>query len=159
MGAGSLLLGCYLGFKELHAARQIVKAPRLYAAQPLNCSPVDASFQAGVETPVARPVAKTIAEGTAIKAPLRLREMIMALRETGGDTVAVAEADIIAAFNRLALNGMLVEPTSATAAAAIDRLFARDAIHPKELTVVILTAAGVKSGHLIEELVRAGPRT
>ena len=46
--------------------------------------------------------------------------MILALRETGGDTVAVAEADIIAAFNRLAHNGLLVEPTSATAAAAID---------------------------------------
>ena len=119
VGAGSLLLGCYLGFKELHAARQIVKVPRLYAAQPLNCSPVDASFQAGSDAPVARPVAKTIAEGTAIKEPLRLREMIMALRETGGDTVAVAEAEIIAAFHRLAHNGLLAEPTSATAAAAI----------------------------------------
>jgi threonine synthase len=79
--------------------------------------------------------------------------MILALRETGGDTVAVAEADIIAAFHRLAHNGFLVEPTSATAAAAIDRLSARGAIHPKELTIVILTGAGLKSGHLIEELV------
>jgi threonine synthase len=158
VGAGSLLLGCYLGFKELHAARQIVKAPRLYAAQPLNCSPVDASFQAGSDAPVARPVAKTIAEGTAIKEPLRLREMIMALRETGGDTVAVAEAEIIAAFHKLAHNGLLAEPTSATAAAAINRLAARGAIHPKELTVVILTGAGVKSAHVIEELVGGAPR-
>ena len=107
---------------------------------------------------MARPVATTIAEGTAIKEPLRLREMITALRESGGDTVAVAEAEIIAAFHRLAHNGLLAEPTSATAAAAINRLAARGAIHPKELTVVILTGAGVKSGHLIEELVGGAPR-
>jgi threonine synthase len=134
-----------------------VKEPRLYAAQPLNCSPVDASFQAGAEAPVARPVLKTIAEGTAIKQPLRLREMIRSLRETGGDTVAVPEADIIIAFEKLARMGLLVEPTSATAAAAIDSLAARGAIHPKELTVVILTGAGVKSTHLIEELVAGRP--
>ena len=57
-------------------AGQIVKLPRLFVAQPLNCSPIDASFQAGVDTPVAREVRKTIAEGTAIKRPMRLREII-----------------------------------------------------------------------------------
>jgi len=36
VGAGSNLLGCDIGFKELMAAGQIKKLPRLYAAQPLN---------------------------------------------------------------------------------------------------------------------------
>ena len=61
------------------------KLPRLFAAQPLNCSPLDASFQAGVDTPVARAVHKTIAEGTAIAHPLRLKEMIHALKDSGGE--------------------------------------------------------------------------
>src|ERR1700692_2444381 len=91
VGAGSNLLGCHIGFSELLAAGQIQKLPRLFAAQPFNCSPVDASFQAGVDTPVQRAVHKTIAEGTAIAHPLRLREMIHALRESGGETVAVSE--------------------------------------------------------------------
>jgi threonine synthase len=75
-GAGSNLLGCHMAFTELLAAGQIKKLPRLFAAQPLNCSPIDASFKAGVDTPVPREVLKTISEGTAIKHPLRLREMM-----------------------------------------------------------------------------------
>ena len=44
VGAGSSLLGCYLGFRELLAAGQIAKMPRLFAVQPQNCSPIDASI-------------------------------------------------------------------------------------------------------------------
>ena len=110
VGAGSLLLGCYLGFKELVAAGQIDRLPRLFAAQPLNCSPVEASFAAGVDTPVGREVRKTIAEGAAIRRPRRLREMIQALRESGGGAVAIREDEIVAALRRLAASGLLVEP-------------------------------------------------
>src|SRR6201996_2266763 len=91
VGAGSSLLGCAFGFRELLKAGQIARLPRLFATQPLNCSPIDASFMAGGDPPVARDVHKTIAEGTAIKHPMRLREIIGALRESGGGTVAVTE--------------------------------------------------------------------
>jgi threonine synthase len=43
-GAGSNVLGCHIGFSELVAAGQIKKLPKLFIAQPLNCSPIDASF-------------------------------------------------------------------------------------------------------------------
>src|SRR5690349_6570169 len=101
VGAGSSLLGCAFGFRELLKAGQIAKLPRLFAAQPLNCSPIDASFRAGVDTAVPREVRKTIAEGTAIKYPMRLREIIGALRESGGGTVAPTEDEIVAAPRRL----------------------------------------------------------
>ena len=55
-----------------------------------------------------RAVHKTIAEGTAIAHPLRLKEMIHALKETGGESVAVAEDEIIAALKRLARLGLFV---------------------------------------------------
>ncbi|MCZ0737604.1 threonine synthase [Phreatobacter sp. AB_2022a] len=152
VGAGSSLLGCHIGFRELLAAGQIGRMPRLFAAQPLACSPVDASFRAGVDTPVARPVEKTVAEGTAIKAPLRLAQMIAALKETAGDTVAVTEGEIIAALKRLAAQGLMVEPTSATAAAALDHLVARGSIRAGERTVVVVTGTGIKSAGLISEL-------
>ncbi|CEJ13982.1 Threonine synthase [bacterium YEK0313] len=152
VGAGSSLLGCHIGFRELLAAGQIARMPRLFAAQPLACSPIDASFRAGVDTPVARPVAKTVAEGTAIKAPLRLAQMIAALKETAGDTVAVTEGEIVAALKRLAAQGLMVEPTSATAAAALDHLVARGSIRAGERTVVVVTGTGIKSAGLISEL-------
>ena len=52
VGAGSSLLGCAFGFRELKAAGQVSRLPRLFAAQPQNCSPIDASYMAGVDTPV-----------------------------------------------------------------------------------------------------------
>jgi threonine synthase len=152
VGAGSSLLGCHLGFKELVAAGQIARMPRLFAAQPLACSPVDASFRAGVDTPVDRPVRPTIAEGTAIARPLRLAEMIAALRESGGGTVAIPEEAIVAALRRLAAMGLFVEPTSATAAAALDAL--ADVIAPGETTVVVLTGSGLKAATTVADLLR-----
>jgi threonine synthase len=153
VGAGSSLLGCAFGFRELMRAGQIAKLPRLFVAQPLNCSPIDASFRAGVDTPVARDVHKTIAEGTAIKHPMRLRQIIGALRESGGGTVALTEEEIVAALRRLARQGLFAEPTSASGAAALDRLAATGAIKASESTVVILTGTGLKAASTVADLV------
>src|SRR5215470_12242758 len=153
VGAGSSLLGCAFGFRELKKAGQIEKLPRLFVAQPLNCSPIDASFRAGVDTPVSREVRKTIAEGTAIKNPMRLREIIAAVRESGGGTVALAEDEIVAALRRLAHQGLFAEPTSASGAAALDKLAASGAIKANENTVVILTGTGLKAASTVADLV------
>lgn len=154
VGAGSSLLGCAFGFRELLKAGQIAKLPRLFAAQPLNCSPIDASFQAGVDTPVAREVSKTIAEGTAIKNPLRLREIISALRESGGGTIALTEQEIVTALRRLAHQGLFAEPTSASAAAALDKLAAAGSIKPNETTVAVVTGTGLKAATTVADLVQ-----
>ena len=153
VGAGSSLLGCAFGFRELLKAGQIAKLPRLFAAQPLNCSPIDASFRTGVDTPVARDVHKTIAEGTAIKHPMRLREILAALRESGGGTVALTEDEIVAALRRLARQGLFAEPTSASGAAALDKLASSGAIKASETTVVILTGTGLKAASTVADLV------
>src|SRR5690349_17427148 len=153
VGAGSSLLGCAFGFRELLKAGAIAKLPRLFVAQPLNCSPIDASFSAGVDTPVPREVHKTIAEGTAIKYPMRLREIIAALRESGGGTIALTEDEIVAALRRLAHQGLFAEPTSASGAAALDKLAADGAIKPNENTVVILTGTGLKAAATVADLV------
>ncbi len=52
VGAGSLLLGLYLGARELQRAGQIRDLPLLFAAQPANCAPLAASFAAGGDGPV-----------------------------------------------------------------------------------------------------------
>ena len=152
VGAGSNLLGCHIGFSELLAAGQISKLPRLFAAQPLNCSPLDASFQAGVDTPVDRAVHKTIAEGTAIAHPLRLKEMIHALKDSGGESVAVTEDEIVAALRRLARLGLFVEPTSASVAAAFAKLTARSVIGEGENTVLVISGTGIKTASMIADL-------
>ncbi len=155
VGAGSLLLGCFFGFSELKRAGAIARLPRLFAAQPLNCSPVEASFAADVDHPVERETKPTIAEGTAIKRPLRLKQMIAALRESGGGAIAASEHVIVSALRRLASDGLFVEPTSATAAAALDILADSGAISGKETTVVVLSGSGLKAAARVAELLAA----
>jgi threonine synthase len=156
VGAGSSLLGCAFGFRELMKAGQIARLPRLFAAQPLNCSPIDASFRAGVDTPVPREMRRTVAEGTAIRHPLRLPEIVAALRESGGGTIAVTEDEIVAALDRLARQGLFAEPTCASAAAALDKLFSAGLIKATERTVVLVTGTGMKAASTVAELLQAG---
>ena len=144
-GAGSNVLGFHIGLKELLASGQIKKLPRIFVAQPLNCSPIDASVTAGTDNLVEREIKPTIAEGTAIRRPVRLREVLHAVRETNGQTVALTEEQITDAVRRLAAAGLYAEPTSATAAAAVDVLVQRGAIQSTERTVVLLTGTGLKS--------------
>ena len=154
-GAGSNVLGCHIGFKELLRAGQIARLPRLFAAQPLNCSPIDAGFTGGMSSAAERVVKPTIAEGTAIRDPLRLTEILRALQETGGGTVALSEEQIASAVRRLARLGLYTEPTSASAAAALEVLEQRRRITAAETTVVLLTGTGLKSTQFMTDLFRA----
>ncbi|PRY37926.1 threonine synthase [Umezawaea tangerina] len=140
-GAGSIVLGCDLGFGELLAAGRIDRLPRLLVAQPSNCAPIDAGFHGRADVAFA----PTIAEGTAIREPVRLPEVLAAIRRSGGDVAAIPEADIVAAVRGLAGMGLYAEPTSATAAAAVDVFTARGAIRPGDTTVVVLTGSGLKA--------------
>jgi threonine synthase len=151
-GGGSNVLGCEIGFSELARAGQIEAIPRLFAAQPANCAPIAAAFLAGSETPVETPIAPTIAEGTAIAAPVRLREVLGALRATDGGVAMVPEAEIAAAVLELASAGLYVEPTSAQVLAALRRLLASGAIRPGQTTVLVLTGAGLKATPLIADM-------
>lgn len=140
-GAGSNVLGCWLGFSELLRAGQIDRLPRIWAAQPANCGPI-ARAALGLPAVEARP---TIAEGTAIAQPIRLPECLTALRESQGGAVLLEEAEIAEAALALARTGVYVEPTCAQAAAAFSRLRAEGRIAERETTVVVLTGTGLKA--------------
>ena len=86
-GAGSNVIGCDLGFDELRRAGQISTTPRLFCAQPLLCSPIATAILSavGIDDGKSPPdtwnvPTKTIAEGTSIARPVRLKECIDAVR-------------------------------------------------------------------------------
>jgi threonine synthase len=151
-GAGSNVLGCEIGFSELQRAGEIVVMPRLFAAQPANCGPIAAAFLAGDGTAKQVEIKPTIAEGTAIAHPVRLREVLGALRETLGGAVTLTEDEIGQATLELARVGMYVEPTSAQAVAAFGKLLAAGTITPEQVTVIVLTGSGLKATVRIAEL-------
>jgi threonine synthase len=150
-GAGSNVLGCEIGFSELLRAGAIDRMPRIFAVQPANCAPIAASFLAGGET-VETEIRPTIAEGTAIAQPIRLPEVIGALRVSRGGAVAVSEEEIGAAVLDLARTGLYVEPTCAQVSAAFAKLLASGAVAADQTTVLVLTGTGLKATPRIAEL-------
>jgi threonine synthase len=151
-GAGSNVLGCGIGFSELQRAGEIEAMPRLFAAQPANCGPIAAAFLAGDDAAENVEIKPTIAEGTAIAHPVRMREVLGTLCETLGGAVTLSEDEIRQATLELAHLGMYVEPTSAQAVAAFGKLLAAGTITPEQVTVIVLTGSGLKATVRIAEL-------
>jgi threonine synthase len=143
VGQGVHLLGVWLGFRRLKAAGLVDRLPRLVAVQAQLLAPLCQAFEGGLETvPGVEPTTPSLAEGLAIAAPVRGRRLLQAVRETGGTCVAVEEEAIRAAQRQLARHGFYVEPTSATAAAALQSVYQIAA--PGETIVVPLTGSGLK---------------
>ncbi len=143
VGQGSNLLGIARGFRELCDAGLIEKMPRLYAAQSANIAPVPLAMERGLDETPSVESKRTIAEGIAITRPVHGKEILRAIRESGGGAIAATEEEITHARNDLARVGLYVEPTSATAIAALRKL--RGRIEPKDMVVVTLTGSGLKT--------------
>jgi len=143
IGHGTLLLGAYRGFHGLLAAGLIERPPRLFAVQAETCAPLYEAYQRRLDD--AFPIEKneTVAEGISIAQPVRGRQVLTAVRETGGAVLAVSDEETLRARDQLAQSGLYVEPTSAVAIAALLQL--RDLIGPEEITIVSLTGSGLKS--------------
>jgi threonine synthase len=154
-GAGSNVLGCEIGFSELLRVGQIDAIPRIFATQPANCAPIAIAFLEGGSLPPALAIRPTVAEGTAIAAPIRLPEVLGALSETQGGAIMVPEDEITAATIELARMGLYVEPTSAQVLAAFRRLRDAGTITPEQITVLVLTGSGLKATPRIADLLGA----
>jgi threonine synthase len=115
--------------------------PRIYGVQSSACAPLALAFERGLAAPVAVDVGETAAEGIKIASPPRGAEIIAAVRASGGAIVSVCEQDLWRAYDRLGAQGVLVEPTSAIAFAAAERL----PLRAGEETVIAVTATGLKA--------------
>jgi threonine synthase len=151
-GYGSNILGLARGFDELERCRETDARPRLFAVQAANCAAFAAAWAAGEDRFVTFAAQPTIADGIATPRPVRIAEVLQALRQSRGGVAAVAEAEIAPALAALGRLGLFVEPTAATAAAALTNLLRDGTIAANETTVVVLTGHGLKAAERIGEL-------
>ena len=151
-GYGSNILGLDRGFDELIRQGEIARRPRLFAIQAENCSALAAAWALGAADYVPFTPTATIADGIATVKPVRTAEVLAALRRSGGGVVTVSEAEIGPALKTLGRLGLFVEPTAATAGAALSRLLRDRTIRPDETTIVVLTGHGLKATDKIAEL-------
>src|SRR5690349_5005048 len=155
-GYGSNILGLERGFEELERGGEIAARPRLFAVQAANCAAFAAAWSAGADRFVPFAAQPTVADGIATPKPVRVAEVLAALRRSRGGVVTVAEAEIAPALAALGRLGLFVEPTAATAGAALTRLLSDGTITPDQTTVAVLTGSGLKAAERIGELLRVG---
>src|SRR6266404_4440678 len=155
-GYGSNILGLDRGFDELARRGEIARRPRLFAVQAENCAAFAAAWAAGAADYVLFTPQATVADGIATVKPVRTAEVLAALRRSQGGVVAVPEAEIGPALVSLGRLGLFVEPTAATAGAALSRLLSDGTIEAEQTTVVVLTGHGLKAADKIGELIGRG---
>jgi threonine synthase len=143
IGHGTLFLGAYIGFKELKTAGMIKRIPKMVGIQSASCAPLYQAFKKGWRE--TRPIEKeeTIAEGIAIAEPVRGRQILEAIRETGGEVLAVTEKEIKVALKEMGRKGHFIEPTSSATIAGLKKYLRKK--RQNETVVSTLTGMGLKS--------------
>jgi threonine synthase len=146
LGGGVGLIGIWKMFKVLRRLAWIRKTPRIVAVQPNGCAPIVDAYNKGRTEVEEWKSPETIAKGLKIPKPLAGKWILNSLRESRGLALKVADREIHKAMLNVAKrDGMLVEPSSAAAFAAIPRLYATGAIDAKDSVVVIATGSGLKT--------------
>ncbi|EAX46701.1 Pyridoxal-5'-phosphate-dependent enzyme, beta subunit [Thermosinus carboxydivorans Nor1] len=133
VGNGTMLLGLYLGFKELG------RLPRLLAVQSVSCAPVYRKFHGLAPAPAS----STVAEGIAVPTPMRIDEIIAAIREADGDIITVTDDEVVAAHEQLGAMGIYAEATASAVVVGVQRYFKPEEAHGLNI-VVPLTGTGLK---------------
>jgi threonine synthase len=149
-GGGTGLVGMWKAFDELETLGLIgSQRPRMVSVQAAGCAPIVRAFAAGEEHAPLWAGAHTIADG--LRVPVAVGDFLIlrAVRSSGGTALAVSDADIMAASNRLgALTGIFAAPEGGACLAAQERLLQEGWIRPDETVVLFNTGSGAKYAHL-----------
>lgn len=143
VGNGTLLLGAAIGFEEMLQAGIISHRPRLIAVQAKNCSPLYHAFVSGLDDVADLPTESTLGEGIAIAKPVRARQILSAVRKSGGEFLAVSEDEIKESLREICGRGFYIEPTSAATTAGVAQYVRRKS--DDGIIVSVFTGHGLKA--------------
>lgn len=156
MGNCANIWAIYKGFFEFDATGITKGIPQMVGVQASGASPIVEAIKQGLETfePVEKP--ETIATAIRIGNPVNGPKAIRAIRSSGGTAESVSDREIIKAQKLLAqLEGIGVEPASASTIAGLRKLVRQKEIKRDDVVVCVTT------GHLLkdpEEAIKvAGP--
>ncbi len=143
VGNGTLLYGSFIGLKELQRENIIHKIPKIIGVQAENCAPLEYTWRTHDIIVNYKTTKETIAEGIAITNPVRVKDIIRAVKETNGEIITVKEREIRSALYDTRLKGYYIEPTSAVPIAG----FKKYPMKQKVVVVLPLTGHGLKTSN------------
>jgi threonine synthase len=145
-GGGTGLIGMWKAFQELQAMGWIEgPLPRMVAVQAEGCAPIVKAWEDGLEHAPLWENAHTVAAG--IRVPVAVGDFLIlrAVRASGGFCIALPDAEILAARDRIAAEeGLLLCPEGAATAAAYARGREAGLIGAGETAVLWNCATGLK---------------
>lgn len=144
VGNGTLLLGCYYGFKELFDLSLIKSIPKIIAVQAETCAPLYKAFKEGKHSVDKVANEGTLAEGIAIANPRRGKQILEAIRATEGEIIKAPENKIIETRKYLAKKGFYVEPTTAATFAGFFNYYNENSHQLTGKVILPLCGAGLK---------------
>jgi threonine synthase len=126
----------WMGYSEYLADGVIAEPPQLFGFQAAGAAPLVKG------EPVKDP--QTIATAIRIGNPASWDMAIAAARESEGGIEAVTDREILAAYRRVAHEGLFAEPASAASVAGLLHLHAEGKLPARSTVVCVLTGHGLK---------------
>jgi threonine synthase len=145
-GGGVGLIGMWKAFEELEAMGLIgAERPRMVAVQAQGCAPIVRAFEQRAAASEFWQNATTVASGLRVPKALGDFLILADVYASGGEAVAVSDAELLAACRDLAgLEGIFAAPEGGAGLAAVEKLAAAGKLRRDETIVVFNTGSGYK---------------
>jgi threonine synthase len=145
VGNAGNISAIWKGFTEFHELDFVKSLPKMTGIQAAGSAPIAQAIKNGSDTivPVAKP--ETVATAIRIGAPVSWKKAMNAIRESHGTAETVTDAEILDAQKTLArVEGLFVEPASASSIAGLKKLIENREIDKNERVVCVTTGHGLK---------------
>ncbi|MCW4023859.1 MAG: threonine synthase [Candidatus Bathyarchaeota archaeon] len=145
VGNAGNISAIWKGIKEFHELGFIDSLPKMTGIQASGSAPVAQAIKSNSQTitPVTKP--ETIATAIRIGAPVSWKKAVNAIRDSNGTAETVTDEEILVAQKLLArVEGIFVEPASASSIAGLMKLVRNGVIDKDERVVCVTTGHGLK---------------
>lgn len=144
VGDGCCISGLYKGFSDLMKMGLISRMPKITGVQAEGAKPIYDAILKDAPRVEFGP-ADTLADSISVGAPRNWAKALRAVRESGGDMVAVGDDEILSAIPELARKtGVFGEPAGAAAFAGFRKAAGEGRMGKKERVAVVVTGNGLK---------------
>jgi threonine synthase len=145
VGNAGNISAIWKGCREFHDLGLVEGLPMMTGIQAAGSAPIAQAIKTGSDTivPVSKP--ETVATAIRIGAPVSWKKALNAIRDSGGTAETVTDDEILSAQKLLArVEGLFVEPASASSIAGLIKLVDNGTISKDERVVCVTTGHGLK---------------
>jgi threonine synthase len=145
VGNAGNISAIWKGFTEFHNLGFVKTLPKMTGIQAEGSAPIVEMIKSGSNEmkPISKP--ETVATAIRIGAPVSWKKAVNAIRGSGGTAETVTDEEILAAQKTLSrLEGLFVEPASASSIAGLTKLVENGTVDKDERIVCVTTGHGLK---------------